>query len=95
MVYSLLCAKEWLSMSDCIVSYADIYYTFEVIKDLVNCLMTSQFLMTQIGWNYGLKDLRSLDDAETFKITQSPYFEIGQKPKTVEEIRTIYGFIKV
>jgi len=97
MVYSLLCAKEWLSMSDCIVSYADIYYTFEVIKDLVSCpddIAISYDPNWLELWSKRFKN--PLDDAETFKINQDGYLlEIGQKPKTVEEIQGQYmGLLK-
>ena len=97
MVYSLLCAKEWLNTSDCIVSYADIYYGSEVIKDLVNCPDD-----IAIAYDPNWLDLWSkrfenpLDDAETFRIDSNSYLlEIGQKPQTVEEIQGQYmGLLK-
>ncbi len=97
MVYSLLCAKEWLNMNDCIVSYADIYYTFEVIKDLVNCpddIAISYDPNWLELWSKRFEN--PLDDAETFKINKGGYLlEIGQKPKTIEEIQGQYmGLLK-
>ena len=70
-------------MNDCIVSYADIYYTFEVIKDLVNCpddIAISYDPNWLELWSKRFEN--PLDDAETFKINKGGYLiEIGQKPK--------------
>ena len=98
MVYSLLCAKEWLNASDCIVSYADIYYESKIVRDLMGC-------RDDIGIAYDPNwlDLWSkrfenpLDDAETFRVDSSGYLlEIGQRAKTVEEIQGQYmGLIKI
>ena len=97
MVYSLLCAKEWLDRSDCIVSYADIYYASKVIKDLVSCPDDIAIAYDPNWlelWSKRFED--PLDDAETFRIDSNNYLlEIGQKPKTVEEIQGQYmGLLK-
>lgn len=98
MVYSLLCAKEWLETSDCIVSYADIYYQSQIVRDLIDCHDD-----IAIAYDPNWLDLWSkrfenpLDDAETFKIDLNNYLlEIGQTPKTVEEIQGQYmGLFKL
>lgn len=97
MVYSLLCAKEWLDESDCIVSYSDIYYSSQIVRDLIDCPDE-----IAIAYDPNWLELWSkrfdnpLDDAETFRIDDNGYIaEIGQKPKTIEEIQGQYmGLLK-
>lgn len=92
MVYSLLCAKEWLDSDDCIVSYSDIYYDAQIVKDLMNCsddIAISYDPNWLELWSKRFED--PLEDAETFRMDEKGYLlEIGQKPKTVEEIEGQY-----
>lgn len=97
MVYSLLCAKEWLDASDCIVSYADIYYESKIVRDLMNC-RDDIAIAYDPNWLelWSRRFENPLDDAETFRIDSNDYLiEIGQKPKTVEEVQGQYmGLLK-
>ena len=97
MVYSLLCAKEWLEASDCIVSYADIYYESKIVRDLMNC-RDDIAIAYDPNWLelWSRRFENPLDDAETFRIDSNDYLiEIGQKPKTVKEIQGQYmGLLK-
>jgi choline kinase len=97
MVYSLSCAKEWLNTDDCIVSYSDIYYGSQIVNDLMNCPNDISIAYDPNWlelWSKRFED--PLDDAETFRINEEGYVtEIGQKPKTVEEIQGQYmGLLK-
>ena len=97
MVYSLLCAKEWLDESDCIVSYSDIYYSSQIVRDLIAC-KDEIALAYDPNWLelWSKRFDNPLDDAETFRIDDNSYItEIGQKPKTIEEIQGQYmGLLK-
>ncbi|HBN21778.1 MAG TPA: nucleotidyl transferase [Holosporales bacterium] len=92
MVYSLFCAKEWLDENDCIVSYSDIFYGPQIVKDLMECQDNIAIAYDPNWielWSKRFDD--PLDDAETFRIDANSYLlEIGQKPKTVEEIEGQY-----
>ena len=97
MVYSLMCAKEWLDTSDCIVSYSDIYYSSKIIKDLVKCSDDIAIAYDPNWLELWSKRFENpLEDAETFRIDSNNYLiEIGKRPKTVEEIEGQYmGLLK-
>ena len=98
MYYSLLCAKEWLSKENCIISYADIFYDCQIIEDL----MLSE-ANTAIAYDPNWLTLWSkrfdnpLDDAETFQIdSQYKLTEIGNKSENIKEIHGQYmGILKI
>ena len=97
MVFSLMCAQQWLKESDCIVSYSDIFYDFQIVKKLIkdDC---------EIGIAYDpnwkklwMKRFRNpLSDAETFKLSRScNVIEIGNKTSKIDEIEGQYmGLMK-
>ena len=97
MVASLLCAREWLEQDDCIVSYADIFYSVQIVKDLMACaddIAIAYDLHWLELWSKRFEN--PLNDAETFRIDHNGYVtEIGQKPKTIAEIQGQYmGLLK-
>lgn len=92
MVSSLACAGEWLRAGPCIVSYSDIFYSPLAVELLIACpsLLAVTYdpnwlkLWTQRFGN-------PLLDAETFRLTpELSLSEIGNKPKSVEEIQGQY-----
>ncbi len=98
MYYSLLCAKEWLENGDAIISYADIFYGAEIIKNM----MLSTYDIA-ISYDPNWEDLwkkrydNPLDDAETFKMNNnSELVEIGNKAGSISEIQGQYmGLLKI
>ena len=97
MVASLLCGQTWLDESDCIISYSDIFYAPQIVKDLSAC-------EDNVAISYDPKwlDLWSkrfnnpLEDAETFRISSNNYLlSIGEKASRTEEIQGQYmGLLK-
>jgi len=98
MVSSLLCAEGWLSTDDCIISYADIVYTKELIDTLVQ--QTGEII---IPYNTEWLDVWTrrfddpLSDAETFKVDRNGILqEIGGKASSIAEIEGQYmGLLKI
>jgi choline kinase len=97
MVSSLACAEEWLLDSPCIVSYSDIFYSSEAITSLINSnsilAVTYDPNWLQL-WTNRFGD--PLLDAETFRISsKNTLIEIGNKPKSIDEIEGQYmGLLK-
>lgn len=97
MVVSLSYAQEWLDQDDCIISYSDIIYGDQIIKDLM-----SNSDDIAIGYDPNWLDIwkkrfeNPLDDAETFKMNLNGYLtEIGSKPNAVSQIEGQYmGLLK-
>ena len=97
MVSTLLQADEWLKNDECIVSYADIIYTANAVKLLINN-------KDNIAITYYTKFLElwknrfdnPLDDIETFKKDESfNLTEIGGKAQSLEDIEGQYmGLLK-
>ncbi|MBO6291443.1 MAG: phosphocholine cytidylyltransferase family protein [Selenomonas sp.] len=97
MVSTLFEADKWLSVDECLVSYADILYTNEAVLALAE-------EQAEISLTYYTKFMElwedrfanPLDDIETFKIDASGILaEIGQKAKSLEEIKGQYmGILK-
>lgn len=92
MVSSLECAKEWLKSSVCIVSYSDIFYDSSAVSSL-------QISMAKLAVTYDPNWLElwekrfgdPLLDAETFRLGKDDFLkEIGNKPKSVDEIQGQY-----
>jgi choline kinase len=92
MVSSLACAKAWLQAEPCIVSYSDIFYSLNAVQSLMAC--TSALAVTYDPnwlelWTQRFGD--PLLDAETFRLTPDHTLaEIGNKPKSVEEVQGQY-----
>jgi len=89
MVSSLVCAKDWLQKGPCIVSYSDIFYCPVAVELLM--ASTSSLAVTYDPdwlnlWTQRFGD--PLLDAETFRLTAADTLaEIGNKPKSIEEVQ--------
>lgn len=92
MVSSLACANAWLMEGPCIVSYSDIFYCFKAVAMLIENPMP-------LGITYDPNWLalwtrrfgNPLLDAETFRLNHNnTVSEIGNKPKSIEEIEGQY-----
>jgi len=92
MVSSLAYAQEWLQAEPCIVSYSDIFYSAQAIKSLINSESTLAVTYDKNWldlWKQRFDD--PLLDAETFRLnSDNTLAEIGNKPKTVEEVQGQY-----
>ena len=92
MVSSLACAAAWLETDSCVVSYSDIFYDASAVTALMNC--PAQLAVTYDAnwrtlWEKRFGD--PLLDAETFRMkADGTLAEIGNKPKTVEEVEGQY-----
>lgn len=92
MVSSLACAQEWLEAAPCIVSYSDIFYDAAAVCSLM--ASTASLAVTYDPdwlelWTQRFGD--PLLDAETFRLTpEHTLAEIGNKPKSVEEVQGQY-----
>jgi len=93
MVSSLACASEWLDAEPCLASYSDIFYEPGAVTALMN--ISADLAVTyDENWR-SLWEKRfgnPLLDAETFRVDNDTgtVVEIGNKPKTVEEIEGQY-----
>lgn len=92
MVSSLECAKEWLEEEPCIVSYSDIFYEVSAVTSLLKS--QSKIAVTYDPNWLALWERRFGDpllDCETFKLSSDgSLFEIGNKPRNVEEVEGQY-----
>lgn len=92
MVSSLARAADWLQTGPCIVSYSDIFYAPSAVELLMNS--TASLAVTYDPnwlqlWTHRFGD--PLLDAETFRLTpEGTLAEIGNKPKTVDEVQGQY-----
>ena len=96
MVWTLFSAEEELE-GDVIVSYGDIVYSREILQALLKS--TADIAVTidkewEIYWR--ARNENPLDDAETLKLREDGSIsEIGQKPKSIDEIEGQYmGLMK-
>lgn len=92
MVSSLICADSILSAEPCLISYADIFFTSSIVKEMsqntLNCNVSYDPNWLSL-WQGRFED--PLSDAETFKISeQNQLLEIGKHPSSVEEIEGQY-----
>lgn len=92
MVSSLACANAWLMEGPCIVSYSDIFYCIRAVTLLMENPMPLAITYDP-NWlalwtrRFG----NPLLDAETFRLNlDNTVSEIGNKPKSVEEIQGQY-----
>jgi L-glutamine-phosphate cytidylyltransferase len=97
MVMSLAAAADWLRAEPVIVSYSDIFYTPETVKDL--CAATAEIAISYDKDWRALWEARSGDplaDAETFQLdSQGRLIEIGRRAKSLAEIQGQYmGLLK-
>lgn len=92
MVSSLACAQDWLQAEPCIVSYSDIFYSPVAVKSLMDChaslAVTYDPNWLEL-WTQRFGD--PLLDAETFRLTtERTLAEIGNQPKSVDEVQGQY-----
>ena len=95
MVHSMFCAKEFMN-DDIIVSYSDIIYKKEVLKNLMDCKEEIGVVIDK-KWKelWSLRMQNPLMDAETLKIKNGKIKEIGFKPNSYDDIEGQYiGLIK-
>lgn len=92
MVSSLACAAAWLESGPCIVSYSDIFYDASAVTALMKC--TAPLAVTYDPHWRELWESRFGDpllDAETFRMNaDGTLAEIGNKPRTIEEVEGQY-----
>ena len=96
MVWTLFCAEADF-VGNVIVSYGDIVYS----RDVLNTLIKSEAdiaVAIDLDWEtyWRARNENPLDDAETLKLSsEGRIIEIGQKPKSLEEIEGQYmGLMK-
>ena len=94
---SLSCASDWLEAEPCLVSYGDIFYSSQLVSDLIN---SSEEL--DLGYDTNAVALwqqrfeNPLDDMERFAIAGGKILVIGGKAMTIEEIQGQYmGLFKL
>ena len=97
MVMSLKIAAQWLKTGPVIVSYADIFYRHEIVRELVAStgdLVIAYDRSWQTLWSRRFTD--PLTDAETFQMDASGRLvEIGNKTNNLNEIKGQYmGLLK-
>lgn len=92
MVSSLACAQAWLQAGPCIVSYSDIFYGPLAVQSLMTSIASLAVTYDPnwlVHWTKRFDD--PLLDAETFRMTPEHVLtEIGNKPKTVDEVQGQY-----
>lgn len=92
MVSSLACAQDWLQAEPCIVSYSDIFYSPMAVQSLMTCAASLAVTYDPNWlelWTQRFGD--PLLDAETFRLTpEHTLAEIGNKPKSVDEVQGQY-----
>tara|TARA_Y100000389_G_C17423712_1_gene498271 strand:+ start:191 stop:955 length:765 start_codon:yes stop_codon:yes gene_type:complete len=96
MVWTLFSAEEDLE-GDLIVSYGDIVYSQDILQNLLKS--NSDIAVTiDKDWEsyWAARNENPLDDAETLKLREDgTIFEIGKKPKSLDEIDGQYmGLMK-
>lgn len=98
MVHSLACATEWLQFEPCIVSYSDIFYDSRAVRSLIECKAPLAITYDPEWLRLWTKRFGNpLLDAETFRLNaDGSLAEIGQKPKSVQEIEGQYmGLLRI
>ena len=96
MVCSLFCAESELN-DDVIISYGDIAYSDSILKKLMISKHDISVAIDLEWKRYWMERFENpLDDAETLKLSSGGrIIEIGQKPKSLEEIEGQYiGLMK-
>ncbi len=98
MVSSLACANKWLESAPCIASYSDIFYDVSAVTSLITS-QSSLAVTYDPNW-LALWTKRFGDpllDAETFRLNPAgSLIEIGNIPKTIEEVQGQYmGLLRI
>lgn len=94
MVYSLMCAKEYIKNSkDIIVSYGDIVYSREVFQKILQLENESISVIVDDEWYeyWSERCDNPLDDAETLMFNERDYLtEIGQRTTELSKVQSQY-----
>lgn len=98
MVASLMCARAWVGYEPCIVSYSDIVYHPDHVRDLA--ATDADLAITYDKEWLKLWSARAenpLADAETLKVSPEGYIQdIGRKPSSLDEVEGQYmGLLKM
>ena len=96
MVWTLFSAEEDLE-GDLIVSYGDIVYSQDILQNLLKSNLDIAVTIDKDWESYWVaRNENPLDDAETLKLREDgTIFEIGKKPKSLDEIDGQYmGLMK-
>lgn len=99
MAATLFAAEAFMSTEqDLIIAYGDIVYQPQVLESLIKT-KADVVIAADLDW-YQLWQLRMenpLDDAETFKMTDSgQILELGKKPENIADVQAQYiGLIKI
>lgn len=98
MVASLLSASSWLNQYDCIISYSDIFYDPQIIRELISCA-ASFAIAYDVHWFelWSKRFQNPLLDAESFSLDEHHYLtDIGKKNPKLCEIQGQYmGLLKI
>lgn len=91
MVASLMCADDWLRSDHCIISYGDIFYGAQIVRDLLACphaLTIGYDPAWRTLWQARFAD--PLSDAETFELDGDRVTGIGQRATSLDDIKGQY-----
>ncbi|HET6425335.1 MAG TPA: phosphocholine cytidylyltransferase family protein [Planctomycetaceae bacterium] len=96
-IASLMTARDWLEVDDCIVSYADIVYgpeTIAALQDTPGDIAMTSYSQWRALWEARFAD--PLTDAETFRTdARGQLLEIGQRATSLDEIQGQFmGLVK-
>jgi choline kinase len=96
MFISLTMAADWLLREPCVISYADIIFSENAIKKLIESSSELSITYYTEFWELWSKRFDNpLDDLETFRVSDGKLLEIGKKPSSKEEIQGQYmGLLK-
>jgi L-glutamine-phosphate cytidylyltransferase len=92
MLASLMCAEEWLSQEECIISYSDIFFEASAVDALIRSKAPLAITYDPDWlrlWSKRFSD--PLDDAETFQIDKNECLvTIGEKPQSLSDVAGQY-----
>lgn len=92
MVRTLAYAFDWAKDSNTVISYADIVYSSDDIKNLKENSKKEINILYDPNWKslWSLRFENPLDDAETFVHDGNKLISIGEKTKNIDEIQGQY-----
>lgn len=97
MVWSLLCARDWLRECPCLISYGDIVFRPEIAHRLLKSDFNVAIVYDTL-WRFLWESrfAQPEEDAESFRVLNGTVVEIGKKPKSLDCIEGQYlGLIKL
>jgi L-glutamine-phosphate cytidylyltransferase len=88
---SLNCASEWLDKEPCIVSYGDIFYSQEIVNDLIGCRGDISVAYDPDAVSlWSKRFMNPLDDLENFKVKNGVIYEVGGKANSLSSVQGQY-----